>query len=93
MSAFVAGLATEATIIADLERNKVTTILVSSRQSAREHGLGSLGVTYCPMIAQYINTNFTATAKIGDWTNEPGWAWGHGTLILNRNPRVDMPAP
>ncbi len=74
----------EQRIIAELENNEITAVLVSSRQSAHETGLGTLGVTYCPLIAQYINTKFTPTAKIGDWENEPGWAWNHGTLLLKR---------
>ena len=74
----------EQKIIRELEGNKTAAVLVSSRQSAREPGLGTLGVSYCPLIAQYINTNFTPVAKIGDWVNEPGWAWNHGTLILKK---------
>ncbi len=74
----------EQTIIAELEGARIGGILVSSRQNAREHGLGTLGVSYCPFLTQYINTNFTPAAKLGDWANEPGWAWNHGTLILKR---------
>ncbi|MBI4309608.1 MAG: hypothetical protein HY591_04680 [Candidatus Omnitrophica bacterium] len=80
----------EQRIISDLEKRPIAAVLVSSRQSAREPGLGTLGVTYCPMIAQYINANFTAAAKIGDWVNEPGWAWNHGTLILKRQETKDQ---
>jgi hypothetical protein len=74
----------EQSIIAQLEAQHIAAVLVSSRQSAHEHGLGTLGVSYCPFITQYINTNFSPIAKIGDWVNEPGWAWNHGTLILKR---------
>lgn len=74
----------EQTIIADLESNRIAGVLVSSRQNAQERGLGTLGVSYCPLLAQYFNTQFTPVAKIGDWVNEPGWAWNHGTLILKR---------
>ena len=71
-------------ILTELEAKHTGFVLVSSRQSAREHGLGTLGVTYCPFISQYINTKFFAIAKIGDWINEPGWAWNHGTLIFKK---------
>ncbi len=74
----------EARIIAELENAKTSLVLLSSRQSSHEHGLGTLGVTNCPMMAQYINTNFTPYARIGDWVNEPGWAWNHGTYIFKR---------
>ncbi len=75
----------EASIIKELEKNKVNYCLVSSRAYARlEHGLGIFGQTYCPLIARYINDNFIPLARFGDWTNEPGWAWNHGTLILKR---------
>jgi hypothetical protein len=72
----------EEQIIKELESKGVKIILVSSRQSSPEQGLGQMGATYCPLIAQYINTNFSPVAKIGDWDNVPGWAWNHGTLLL-----------
>ncbi len=74
----------EGRIIQSLEQQKIAGVLLSSRHSAKEPGLGTMGVTYCPMMAQYINTNFTPYAKIGDWINEPGWAWNHGTYIFKR---------
>ncbi len=75
----------EKSIIKELEENKTSYCLVSSRAYARlEYGLGILGQTYCPLIARYINDNFIPVARLGDWTNEPGWAWNHGTLILKR---------
>ncbi len=74
----------EEKIIAELERHKIAAVLLSSRQSAHETGLGTLGVTYCPLLGEYINAHFAPVAKIGDWVNEPGWAWNHGTLILKR---------
>jgi hypothetical protein len=75
----------ERSVIAELEKNHVNYILVSSRAFARQElGLGILGTTYCPLIGKYINDHFIPLARFGDWTNEPGWAWNHGTLILRR---------
>lgn len=74
----------EKEILAELEKNKVNWILLSSRRSATEYGLGTLGKTYCPLIGAYIEQNFTTVAQFGDWVNDPGWAWNHGTRILKR---------
>ncbi len=75
----------EISVIADLERNHVNYVLLSNRAYAhQEYGLGFLGTTYCPLIGKYIHDNFVPIARFGDWTNEPGWAWNHGTLILKR---------
>ena len=72
-------------MIAELEKNHVNFVLVSSRAFVRqEPGLGFLGTSYCPLIGKYINDNFIPIARFGDWTNEPGWAWNHGTLIMKR---------
>ena len=77
----------EKTTIADLEDRRVNWILLSSRQDSREFGLGTLGQTYCPLLGAYIAENFETAAQFGDWVNEPGWAWNHGTRILKRKPR------
>jgi len=75
----------EKSIIGELEARHVNYILLSSRAYARqEPGLGLLGITYCPLIGKYIQDNFVAIAKSGDWSHEPGWAWNHGTMILKR---------
>jgi len=75
----------ERSVIADLEKNHVNYVLLSSRAFVRqEYGLGFLGKTYCPLIGKYIQDNFVPIARFGDWKNEPGWAWNHGTLILKR---------
>ncbi len=74
----------ERSVIAEIEKNRVNTVLISSRANAREHGLGVFGKTYCPLLARYINEHFSPVAQFGDWTNEPGWAWNHGTIILKR---------
>ena len=74
----------EKKIIAELERNKVNWVLLSSRMDAHEHGLGTLGKTYCPLLNEYIRQNFKDEIRFGDWSHEPGWAWNHGTRILKR---------
>ena len=75
----------EKSVIAQLQRNHVNYILISNRAFARqEHGLGIFGRTYCPLIAAYIQDHFVPIAKFGNWTDEPGWAWAHGTMILKR---------
>ena len=74
----------EQSIIADLEDHHVNWIVLSSRRSATEYGLGTLGKTYCPLIGAYIEQNFVTVTEFGDWTNDPGWAWNHGVRILKR---------
>lgn len=74
----------ERKILQELERANVNTIVLSNRIRSQETGLGIFGQTYCPLIARYINDNFVPVARFGDWTNEPGWAWQHGTLIMKR---------
>ena len=74
----------ERRIIGELETARINFVLLSSRLRAQEPGLGTLGQTYCPLIADYIDKNFIPVAKFGDWQNEPGWAWNHGTLIYQR---------
>ncbi|MBI5024871.1 MAG: hypothetical protein HZC18_07755 [Candidatus Omnitrophica bacterium] len=77
----------EKATIADLEDRRVNWVLLSSRQNSREFGLGTLGKTYCPLLGAYIAENFETVAQFGDWVNEPGWAWNHGTKILKRKQR------
>jgi len=75
----------ERSVIAQLEANHTHYVLLSSRAYAHiELGLGFLGKTYCPIIGKYILDNFIPIERFGDWKNEPGWAWNHGTLILKR---------
>jgi hypothetical protein len=77
--------AQEKSVIAELEKNHVNYVLLSSRAFARqETGLGFLGTSYCPLIEKYIRNNFVPVVRFGDWNHEPGWAWNHGTLILKR---------
>ncbi len=74
----------ERAIIRDLEAKDVNLILITSRINSSEGGLGFFGKTYCPVLADYFQKNFTPVAQFGDWTHEPGWAWNHGTVILKR---------
>ncbi|MBF0595403.1 MAG: hypothetical protein HQL22_10625 [Candidatus Omnitrophica bacterium] len=74
----------EMKVINELENSRVNFILLSNRIHSQEPGLGIFGQTYCPNIAKYIDANFIPVAKFGDWQNEPGWAWNHGTVILQR---------
>ncbi len=72
-------------VITELEKNKVNYVLISSRSgNSREYGLGTFGKTYSPLLGRYIEEHFERVAQFGDWTNEPGWAWNHGTMILKR---------
>lgn len=73
----------EKKIIVELE--KVNYVLISSRAYVKlEPGLGVFGKTYCPVLGKYINDHFEPVAQFGDWQNEPGWAWSHGTQVLKR---------
>ncbi len=74
----------EEKVVRDLEKHHVNYILLSSRMHASEEGLGTFGVTYCPLLGRYVQEYFEPVAKFGNWENEPGWAWNHGTLILKR---------
>jgi len=75
----------ERSVIAELDKNHVNYVLISSRAFAhQEPGLGVLGETYCPLIEKYIQDNFIPVINFGDWKDEPGWAWNHGTIILKR---------
>jgi len=75
----------EKSVIAELEKNHVNYVLLSNRAFVRQEiGMGFLGTTYCPLIGKYINDHFTPIARFGEWKDEPGWSWNHGTLILKR---------
>jgi len=75
----------EKSMIADLEKKHVNYILLSNRAFVpQKRELGMLGTTYCPLIGKYIENNFAPLTRFGDWTNDPGWAWNHGTFILKR---------
>ncbi|MBU0467579.1 MAG: glycosyltransferase family 39 protein [Candidatus Omnitrophica bacterium] len=74
----------EEKIIKELEEKNVNWVLLSSRLSLDKKGMGIFGKTYCPILHQYINDTFEEVVRYGDWVNEPGWAWNHGTMILKR---------
>ncbi|MDP8267013.1 MAG: hypothetical protein P9M07_08780 [Candidatus Aceula meridiana] len=74
----------EIKIIAELNNKAVNYVVLSNRCDSKEHGLGTFGKTYCPLLASYIFSNFEPIRTFGDWTNEPGWAWNHGTKIFRR---------
>jgi hypothetical protein len=75
----------ERKIIIELELGRVDYILVSNRAFAvQEPGLGVFGKTYCPFLGKYIADHYKPIARFGDWSHEPGWAWSHGTQILQR---------
>jgi len=74
----------EKKIIQELESKQVNYIVLSSRLSSTEAGLGTFGVTYCPILYNYILQNFDLVKEFGDWTNPPGWAWNHGTRVYQR---------
>lgn len=74
----------EKSIIAELEKNHVNWVVLSNRMSSQEKGLGRFGVTYCPIIAQYLENNFELAAQYGAWGYSPQWIENHGTRILKR---------
>jgi len=75
----------EISVIRELEENKISYVLMSSRIISNETGLGVFGKTYCPLLSQYIHDNFTPMVRQGgNWTQPPGWANNHGVLILKR---------
>ena len=74
----------ERKIIAEIEANKTDWAVISSRVDSPEPGMGTFGVTHCPLLARYLNEHFETAATFGDWANPPGWAWNHGVRILKR---------
>jgi hypothetical protein len=76
--------AQERSIIADLEKYRVRYILISNRSNSPHEKLGIFGVTYCPLLAGYIQKHFRPVARYGDWNIPCGWAWNHAVLIYQR---------
>jgi hypothetical protein len=75
----------EIAVIGELEKNRISYVLMSSRIISPETGLGIFGKTYCPLLAQYIDQVFVPLIRQGgDWTQPPGWANNHGVIILKR---------
>jgi len=79
------SLEQEKVIILKLENKKVNYILLSNRCQSNEAGLGILGQTYCPLLAQYILKNFSTIETFGDWNKPAGWIDNHAVRILKRN--------
>ncbi len=74
----------ERKIIAELERKNVNVVVLSSR--IRWHDADwseAFGVTYCPLLAQYIRERFVPVARFGDWQNNSADG-AHGTMVLKR---------
>jgi len=74
----------EKKIISQLEEKKVNWIVVSSRSRVDQRGLGRFGVTYCKILGEYIQKNYTIEAQFGNWTDKALWARHHGTRLLRR---------
>ncbi len=76
--------AQEIKIIQELESHPITHIVLSNFFKTDDHYRGTLGATYCPLIASYIFQNFTPVAQLGEWNDAPGWADHHGVTVLQR---------
>ncbi len=74
----------EEKVIEELNKKNVNWIVMSNRIDPTESGMGTFGKTHCRLLSEYINNNFEVVATFGDWQNDPGWAWNHGTKILKR---------
>lgn len=74
----------EEEIIARLEAGKINYVLLSNRCISSHSATGTLGVTYCRLLAGYIDKNFDTVAVFGNWQTKAEWAWGHGVKILKR---------
>lgn len=75
----------EKSIIGELEKNHTAYVLISNRISSTETGLGIFGKTYCPLLYQYVMSNFAPVFKYGgNWQAEPGWANNHGVIVFKR---------
>ncbi len=74
----------ERKIIKELEAHHTNWVVVSNRSWSAEKGLGVLGQTYCPLIGEYLEKNFTLVAEFGDWRKPAGWSANHATRILKR---------
>jgi hypothetical protein len=80
----------EQKIILRLEQNNVNYIVLSNRCQSTEAGLGTLGQTYCPLLARYILDNFIAIETFGDWNKPAGWVDNHAVRIFKRK---NLPTP
>lgn len=71
-------------VINDLIRHNVQYIVLSNRMASPYEGLGTLGKDYCPMLYQYIVSNYDVLLTVGPQGTSPGWAWNHEVKILKR---------
>ncbi len=72
----------ERMIIAELINKKIKMVLISSRQSTPEPGRGIFGLTYCPLLYNFIKKNYYPVAQFGEWTKPAKWIKNHGTRLL-----------
>ena len=79
----------EVSVIKELENNRISYVLMSSRIISDEKGLGIFGKTYCPLLGHYVHDRFVPLGRMGgDWSKPPGWANNHGVVILKRRNMV-----
>ncbi|MFA5089133.1 MAG: hypothetical protein WC552_08910, partial [Candidatus Omnitrophota bacterium] len=74
-------------VIAELEKNNTTYVVLSNRSVLSAPGMGIFGQTYCQILADYLQRDFAAVASFGDWAVPAGWAENHATRIYKRRPR------
>jgi hypothetical protein len=75
----------DVSVIKELESHQTNYVLMSSRIISNETGLGIFGKTYCPILSQFINSNYVPIGRLGgDWNQPPGWANNHGVILLKR---------
>jgi len=74
----------ELSVIREMESHKGNWVVLSNRSSSQEPGMGTFGVTYGLLLADYIQDHFEPVAQFGRWSDNPGWAWNHSVLIFKR---------
>jgi hypothetical protein len=74
----------EERIISDMNIKKVRFILISTRSESFEKGLGFLGITYCPVLGEYIKRNFVLVRKFGNCEKQGSWIEPIGINIYQR---------
>ena len=75
----------EKDVILNLEKKRVGYVILSNRyDSPTEPSIGTLGKTYCPLLANYLIKNFTVVESFGNWGYPVGWIDNHATRILKR---------
>ena len=75
----------ENSVIQDLKRKNVQYILLSNRIKHPSPELGEFGKTYCPLLYQYVMSNFKPFFRYGgNWEKPAGWASNHGVVLLKK---------